>query len=480
MNRGVRSGVWRRMAGLAGCVLFLGGAGCRMVPEYERPSVEVPESWRWKEAEPRDTEERGAWWAVFEDPVLDGLLREAEAGNLDLQAAFARVEQARATARVSRADFYPQLSGAARFGRFRTSGNAPSPVGFPVPSLTLQQWETPLDLSYEVDLWGRVRRSFESARWLAMGAESARQAVLLALRADVAASYFTLRSLESEVRLLERTVAIRRDALEIFEQRLRAGMLTEFEVQRGRVEVASAEADLEAVRRERAVEFNRLAALCGRAPADFELELPEDDMRPPRVAADLPSALLERRPDVAEAERVLAARLAEIGIARAAFFPSLRLTGSGGMLSGELKDLFEWDSRTWSLGPGVEIPLFAGGRNRAGLERARAAYEEAVAEYRGRVLTAFREVEDGLAALGYLEGEAGARGVAAEAARLAASQSFDRYRAGTVSFLDVVDAEQARLGSLLARERTLRQQKLATVRLLKALGGGWSETESSL
>lgn len=468
------------LAAFAGYVVFLGGAGCRMVSEYERPSVEVPESWRWKEAEPRDAEERGAWWSVFEDPVLDGLLREAEEGNFDLQAAFARVEQARATARVSRADFYPQLNGAARFGRFRTSGNAPSPVGFPVPSLTLQQWETPLDLSYEVDLWGRVRRSFESARWLAMGAEAAWQAVLLALRADVAASYYTLRSLEAEVRLLERTVAIRREALEIFEQRLRVGMLTDFEVQRGRVEVASAEADLEAVRRERAVEFNRLATLCGLAPARFELELPDGERSPPRVAADLPSALLERRPDVAEAERMLAARLAEIGIARAAFFPSVRLTGSGGMLSGELKDLFEWDSRTWSLGPGVDIPLFAGGRNRAGLERARAAYEEAVAEYRGRVLTAFREVEDGLAALQYLEGEAGARGVAAEAATRAASQAFDRYRAGTVSFLDVVDAEQARLGSLLARERTLRQQKLATVRLLKALGGGWSEEESRL
>jgi multidrug efflux system outer membrane protein len=450
-----------------------GPAGCKLGPDYVRPAVETPATWRWKQAEPRDSEPRGPWWSVFSEPVLDTLQTQAEAGNLGLQAALARVEQARALARVSQADFYPALNGAARFTRFRTSGNAPSPVGFPVPSFTLQQWETPLDLSYEVDLWGRVRRSFEAARHLAVGAEAARHAVLLALQADVALSYFTLKSLDREIGLLESTVEIRREALAIFRQRLQAGMLTEFEVNRGQVEVSSAEADLEAARRARAAEFNHLAVLCGKPPASFEVMIPTNMIPRPEILPDLPSSLLERRPDVAEAERTLAARMAEIGVARAAFFPSLRLTAGGGFLSGELKDLFEWDSHVWALGPGVDFPVFAGGRNRAGLDRARAAYEEAVAQYRESVLVAFREVEDSLSALEYLSREVSARRTAADSASAAGAQAFARYQAGTVNFLDVVDAEQARLASLLAYERALRQQNLATVRLLKALGGGW-------
>jgi multidrug efflux system outer membrane protein len=177
---------------------------------------------------------------------------------------------------------------------------------------------------------------------------------------------------------------------------------------------------------------------------------------------------------VAQAERTLASRMAEIGVAKAAFFPSVRLTAGGGFLSGDVKDLFEWDSRTWSIGPGIDVPLFAGGRNRAGYERAQAAYEEALAEYRQQILVAFREVEDGLAALGFLEKEVGAREVAARSATAAARQAFARYQAGAVNFLDVVDAEQARLTSRLAEERARREQSLETVRLFKALGGGWN------
>lgn len=446
--------------------------GCKVGPDYQRPAVEIPTDWRWKPAEPRDTAPRARWWMEFQDPALDRLEEMAQSGNLDLVAAMARVEQARATARISRADFYPRLEAAARYSRYRTTGNAPSPVGFRVPSLTLEQWETPLDLSYELDLWGRVSRSFESARNLALSAEAARRAVLLTLEGDVALSYFTLQSLYREVELLERTVQIRGEALEIFRQRFKAGMLAEFEVQRGQVEVSSAEADLEAARQLRALEHNRIAVLCGRPPSGFDITLFTNVAPLPAIMPGLPAALLERRPDVAEAERLLAARMAEIGVAKAAFFPSVRLTAGGGMLSGELKDLFEWDSRVWSIGPGIDLPIFAGGRNRAGVERARAAYEEAVAEYRQRILVAFREVEDSLAAILFLEKEVKAREVASNAATAAARQSLERYQAGAVSFLDVVDAEQARLQSLLAHERVVRQQRLATVRLLKALGGG--------
>ena len=469
-------GVRRRLRGmvasaLAGTAVLL--SACKVGPDYQRPPVEVPEDWRWKTAEPRDHAPRGSWWSVFADPELDRLQERAVAGNLDLKAAFARVEQSRSVARIAGADFYPRIDGSASWARYRTSANAPSPVGFPIPSFTLEQWQTPVDLSYEIDLFGKVRRSFEAARSMAIGAEAARQAVLLALQADVALVYFGLQTADREIALLERTVEVRREALGIFRQRLDAGMLTDFEVQRGQVEVSSAEADLEAARRLRALEWNRLAVLCGRAPSVFEAVISTNQAPLPQIAPGLPSALLERRPDVAQAERTLAARMAEIGVAKAAFYPSVRLTAQGGLLSGEVEDLFAWESRTWGLGPSVTLPLFAGGRNRAGVERARAVYDETVAQYREAVLVAFREVEDGLAALRFLTSETKAREVAATSAAAAARQSFARYQAGAVNFLEVVDAEQARLGSLLGHERALREQRFATVRLLKALGGGW-------
>lgn len=458
-----------------GCVagLALLAAGCRLGPDYQRPVVELPADWRWKPAEPRDTAPRGAWWTVYGEPELDRLEQEVAGGNLGLKAALARVEQARAVARVRKADLYPTLTGTAAFGRSRTSGNTPSPVGFPIPSVNLEQWQTPLDLSYEIDLWGRVRRSFESARNSFLGAEAARQALLLALQAEVAETYFGLQSTAREMDLLDRTVSLRREALGIFEQRAKAGMLADFEVQRGRVEVASAEADLEAVRRQQAAEWNRMAVLCGRPPSGFEAAVSTNRVPLPAVSPGLPSALLERRPDVAEAERTLAARMAEIGVARAAFFPSVRLTASGGFLAGEVDDLFQWDSHTWSIGPSVSLPVFAGGRNRAGAERAQAAYEEAVANYRQSVLVAFREVEDSLSAAQFLTREMEARRVASDSATAAARQALARYQAGAVNFLDVVDAEQARLRSLLAEERTRRLQYTESVRLMKALGGGW-------
>lgn len=452
--------------------LLLSWTGCKLGPDYRRPAVETPVDWRWKTAEPRDHVPRGAWWTIFQDPALD-VLEEQVPANFELQAAWARVEQARAAARISRADFYPALQAQPSFVRYRTSGNSPSPVPFPVPSFTQQQWTVPFDVSYEVDLWGRVRRSFESAQQLAMSAVAARESVRLTVQADIAATYFTLHSLEREITLLTQGIQVRQDALQIFEQRLAVGMGAAFEVERGRVEVAAAEAELSDAQRRRAEQLNAMALLCGQAPYGFEARISPEPVRLPSIAPNLPSTLLERRPDVAQAERELASRLAQIGVAKAAFFPSVYLTAGGGFLSGEVSDLFLWDSRTWSIGPGLTVPLFLGGRNKAGLERARASYEEAVAQYRQRVLTAFKEVEDSLASLQFLRQEAEARKRAAEAATQAARLSLDRYRAGAVNFLEVVDSERARLLNEVAHVRINNDQLMATVRLIKALGGGW-------
>lgn len=468
-----RSSQWKNCCLLAPLLAAL-VAGCKLGPDYKRPSVQVPTDWRWKAAEPRDDVERGEWWRMFNDPMLNALEEKAIAANQDLKAAAARVMQARATARFEKADFFPTLDARPTWRRYRTSGNAPSPVDFPVPSFLQESWNIPFDLSYELDLWGKIRRSFESARNLAFAAESARQTLLLVLQADVAVTYFTLQTVAREIRFLEDTIRIRKEALGIFEQRLRAGLGNEFEVQRARVEVAAAEAELGAARRREAELINGLAVLCGDPPSDFAFTISPESILP-SVAPDLPSSLLERRPDVADAERQLAARNAEIGVAMTAFFPTVRLTGSGGLNSGSIDDLFKWDSRTWSIGPEIDVPIFQGGRGKSNLNRARAAYEEAVAIYRQRVLVAFREVDDNLAALRFLSEQAGAREEAARSARNAAQLALERYTAGAVNFLEVVDAESARLQNELARIRLGQEQLLATVRLVKALGGGWSE-----
>jgi len=240
--------------------------GCKLGPNYKRPALETPTDWRWKTAEPQDHLPHDGWWNVFEDSNLDTLQKEAAANNLDLKAALARVEQARATARIERSYFYPSLTANPSFVRYRTSGHSPSPVPFPVPSFTQQQWTLPFDLSYELDLWGRVGRSFESTRELALGAVAAREAILLTLQADVAANYFSLQSVTREIDLLDQAIGLRNEAVDIFNKRLQAGIGSEFEVQRGKTEAASAQAQSEAARRRRAELINALALLCGKAP----------------------------------------------------------------------------------------------------------------------------------------------------------------------------------------------------------------------
>lgn len=462
---------------LAAMGLTLALTGCTMGPDYQRPAVEVPQDWRWKMAEPSDQVPRGEWWAVFEDPALAQVQQAARTNNHDLKAAFYRFEQARAVARVRRSELFPTLDARAGWEDYRTSGNAPSPFPpFTISSFTQDQWSTALDLSYEIDLWGRVRRSFEAARDEALGAEAAYQAVLLALQADVAATYLGIQGADGEIAILKQTIDLRQEALQVIDQRYKAGIVTEFQVERTRVEVESAKAALQRVNQRRAELVNRLAILCGVPPAEFVDQVNPEWGPLPHIAPNLPSTLLERRPDVAEAERNLAARNARIGVAKAAFFPVVRLTASGGYLSGEASELFEWDSHTWSLGPSVSLPVFAGGRNKAELERSRAAYEEGVAQYRQTILVAFREVEDSLASITYLQSRLTSLQEAARAARRAAQLSYSRYSAGAVNFLEVVDSETARLEAELAAEQTSTDQRLAVVRLIKALGGGWQES----
>ncbi len=328
-------------------------------------------------------------------------------------------------------------------------------------------------MSYEVDLWGRLRRSYEAANAEADASVSDYQNVLLTLTGDIAINYFLLRSLDSETAVLRRTIDVRKATVDILNGRYLAGTVLEMDVDRARTQLASAGADLADLTRQRAETLNAIALLCGTPASSFEIrELPLV-ASPPYIPAGLPSSLLERRPDIARAERTLAAKNAEIGVARAAYFPALSLTGQAGYLSNTAHALFSGTSTTWFIAPSVAMPLFNAGRTAAQVRQAEATYREFLADYRQTVLTAFKEVEDALAQVTLLGSQAEAEAKAFASAGRVAELAGARYDAGVVTYLDVVDAERARLEEERAQVRIAGQRYAATVRLIKALGGGW-------
>ncbi len=451
-------------------------ASCITVgPDYERPENAAASAPAWRDApatDPASPSElpRGAWWKVFNDPGLDALQERVAAENHDLKAALARVEQALAGTKSVRASLYPSVTANPTWTRTEYSPNA----GLPFSSATVSDIRVPVDLSWEIDLWGRVRRAVEAGERDADALAAAYESLRLSIQAEVAASWFTLRALDSEVDVLVRSVGVRRNALEIIQARLAAGTSNELDLARVENEVGVAEADLADVSRQRSALRNALAVLAGVPPSAFEVDVGAWlAAEPPAIPAGLPSELLERRPDVAQAERELAARNARIGVAEAAYFPSIRLTGNAGFQSGEIDDLFEVDSRIWSLAPSVSIPIFQGGRLQADEERARAAYDEGVEIYRQRVLVAFREVQDGLSATKLLGEQAVAQERATAAAKRVAELSLTRFNAGFVSFLDVVDGARARLAAERASVQLQGKRFVNAVQLVRALGGGW-------
>jgi multidrug efflux system outer membrane protein len=333
-------------------------------------------------------------------------------------------------------------------------------------------------LTYELDLWGRVRRSFEGANADAQGQLAAFENTLLILKADVALNYFVLRTLDTERAILRNTLQLRRDALALVNARLNGGAASELDVSRAETELNSTEAEIFAADRNRAEIDHALAVLVGKSASDFAVkELPlAANTLPPVIPAGLPSDLLERRPDIAEAERALAAANARIGVAKAAFFPVVRLTGLAGFESMDVDTLFNWQSRVWSIGPSITLPLFQGGRNRANLKRSQAVFEENVANYRQRILVAFKEVQDGLTGARLLSQQATAQERSLASARKTADISNVRYRAGLVSYLEVVESERTALTAERESARLDGQRLVTSVQLIKALGGGWADS----
>jgi multidrug efflux system outer membrane protein len=477
------------LAGLVVLALLLAVPSARagwfkVGPDYKRPTNAVPAEFKaaelgnWKTGSPLDNIPKGSWWQVFADPTLDGLEARGLQANQDLKAAMARVDESRATARVARSELLPNVSFDPSFTRQRYSPNQNPSFG----PITANTFHVPLDLSYEVDLWGRVRRGFESARADAQASLALFNNVLLTLGADIAGDYFALRALDAEIATVTGTVDLRKEQVRLVRSRFEGGIGNELDVARAETELATTEAEAAALAQRRAELENAIAILVGQNPSTFRLPaLAGADAKwnptPPEIPAGLPADLLERRPDVSEAERQLASANAQIGVAKAAFFPVITLTGSGGYLSGQIDTLFKWDSRVWSIGPSVSLPIFAGGRNRANYNRSQAAFEEAVARYRHRILVAFGDVENSLSAIRHLSDESTAQERAVSNARRAAELATERYRSGLVSYLEVVDASREALLAERASAQLAGRRHAASVQLIKALGGGWNEQE---
>ncbi len=449
----------------AGSLVF---SGCVVGPDYQKPATPAPaafvETGPWKTAAPRDHLPKGTWWTIYHDSTLDRLATQATAASPTLAAALARRDQARAVARLGRADQLPRLdvNASAERGRSASTGT------------TSNTFSLPLDLRWELDLWGRVRRSVESARAAAAASEADYQQVLLSVQADVARAYFSLRALDVERALIARTLDSRRRSLEIVQRRFKLGASGELDVSLAATELATAESDLLGIQQDRTALHYALAVLCGQLPESFTLAADAAPLTPaPAIPTGLPSDLLERRPDVAAAERTLAATHARIGVAQAAFFPSISLTGSAGYRSDELGSLLEWSNRQWSLGPSVSLPIFNAGANRANRERAEAVYAEAIADYRRQVLVAFSEVETTLSDLRLLAERAAVLERAVASSRRAADLVVIRYRAGQINYLDVTAAERTAIANERLAAQIRGQHLIASVLLIKALGGGW-------
>lgn len=446
-------------------------AGCATAPAIDTSALPAtPASFKegdglWTRVAPAEAQPRGTWWKAFGDPVLDDLVARADAANTDIQRAAARLAQARALVRSADADRALQVG----LGAGATRSAQP---GLGVPPGTVLS--AGANVSYEIDLFGRLAKASDAAALDARAREALLQSTRLLVQADVAQTYLALRAVDSERALVRDTLVAYRDTLRLTERRFAAGDIAELDVARVRTEVAATESDAIALERRRTQLEHALAVLTGEVASAFRVEPGEVAAATlPVVPAGVPSAVLARRPDVAAAQSGLLAAQARFGVAQAAWFPNLALTGSGGFASTELSDLFRTSARAWSVGALLALPLFDGGRREAGVAVARAELDAALASYREQVLVAFRDVEDELASLRLLADQERAQAQAVASAMRATTLSESRYRNGLVSQLEVLDARRSELHNRRQALQVRAAQAQSTVGLIRALGGGW-------
>ncbi|RMH04970.1 MAG: efflux transporter outer membrane subunit [Nitrospirae bacterium] len=462
---------------------------CMVGPEYQKPAAEVPETWdnllisdnlpppTITEAAPPDIE----WWKVFENDELTELIQQAIEHNHDVREASFRVLEARALSLAARAGLYPQLNGDGSYTRIRRSETiliAPTsgaPQGFAPPGANFDIWNSVLDLRWELDLWGRIRRSMQATEAEAQSVEMDRRGIVLSLISEVGQTYFRIRELDELVHIARKNLALRQESLQLLQSRADAGLASELDIQRAKVLVDESAAQIPDLLRQRAAQVHRLAVLIGKPP--HAVKLAPRPLRTmvvqPVIPVGMPSELLERRPDIVQVEHSLIAAHARIGEARAFFFPSIAITGTGGFQTSEFKQWFNWSSRTMSIGPSVTIPIFQGYTNVARLKVAESRYQQLLERYHQTILAAFQEVADLLTALQTRTEQLSQLRKQVAAAQAAHDLAKLRYQKGLVNYIDVLDAQR----TVLAAEQTLVQVERARLSemivLFKAVGGGW-------
>jgi NodT family efflux transporter outer membrane factor (OMF) lipoprotein len=452
--------------------------GCEVGPRYARPSVPAPPAFKelppdWTTAQPNDAIARGKWWEIFQDTRLNGLEDQINVSNQDLKAAEAHYVQARALVRQNRADYFPTVTTGLSAIRDHQSTNRPL---FSQATNTYTDIVLPVSASYEADVWGRVRRTVEASRAQAQASAADLEGVRLSLHAELASDYFQLRELDAEEQLLSSTVAAYEQALDLTQNRFKGGIASAVDVAQAQTQLETTRAQAIDIGVQRAQYEHAIAVLVGQPASTFSLALSPLDLAPPAIPVGMPSELLERRPDVAAAERRIAAANANIGVAKAAYFPNVSLTTAGGFESTSITNLLSGPSGFLLAGASAMVTAFDAGRRHAVSDQAQAAYSQSVANYRETVLGSFQDVEDNLAALRILQEEAKTQQAAVTAAQNSLNQSLTRYKGGVTTYLEVITAQ----GLALSDERTavqiLGRRITASVSLVRALGGGWDSS----
>ena len=451
---------------------------CTVGPNYVRPTTEIPGAYRemegWKVAQPKDHLTRGAWWEIFDDPQLNALEEQANISNQSVMVAEAQFRQARALVQAARSAYFPTVTVGASYTRSQASANVPVIPGTtgtsPQPT---SNYMVVGDVSWELDLWGRVRRTVEASKASAQASAADLGSARLLIQAELAQDYFLLRVLDGQKQLLDETVDAFQKSLELTKNRYAAGVASKGDVFLADTQLKVTQAQAIDVGVLRAQLEHAIASLIGKPASLFSIAVVPLTVVLPSVPVGVPSELLERRPDIAGAERRVAAANAQIGVAEAAFYPTVTLSASGGFDSSSLSKWFTWPSRFWSVGPGISQTVYDGGLRRAQTTAARAAYDGTVASYRQTVLTGFQEVEDNLAALRILEEESKVQDEAVKAAKQSLAVALNQYKAGTINYLTVIVVQTALLNNENTALGILARQMTAATLLIKALGGGW-------
>jgi NodT family efflux transporter outer membrane factor (OMF) lipoprotein len=468
-----------RWLALVVAVSVLQFAGCAVGPKYKTPIAPAPPAYKelgnWKTAQPSDQKLGGNWGEIFQDSQLNALEQQINVSNQNLKAAAAQYQESRAALRYVRADYFPTLTAAPSASRQRYSGHRPPQTSI-FDGLTFNDFVMPIDLSYQVNVWGRVSKNVESYREQAQASAADLAVINLSLHATLAVDYFAARSLDAEEKLLQDTVAQYQQAFQLNDDRYQGGLASEVEVEQARTILETTRAQMVDVGVARSQYEHAVAVLIGKPPADFSLPPLPLTTPPPAIPVGIPSELLERRPDIAAAERLVASANAQVGLARTAYYPLVNILGSGGFESGSITTLLQGPSALWSIGGSSLMTVFDGGRRHALNDEARANYDSTVASYRETVLGAFQQVEDNLAALRILEQEAGVQAVAVQAAQRSLDLSNTRYEGGVTSYLEVITAQNAALADEVTAVNILGRRMANAVLLIQALGGGWDRS----